>query len=325
MKFPAFLLWVAEFVEGTCDMTADDVGAYTRLLCHSWTRGGLPNDPARLARVAGVDVSPEVLAKFYLDPVDGLLKNKRQEEERQIQIERSERQSQKGKLSAAARAAARNRGQAAAQPEGNRGSTAVQPRLVPGSQPVVSCPDSAADPAAEENPHDQPELPIAEVPKSGASAEAQEVSDVNTWVPRLTAVQPRFNPGATGGATETQPHNTTQYKDQQQSKRAHEDFPTMEQVKACASMRCIPDDVAESYWHAREAMGWTKYGEPIHKWESDLQIYWKNYQTNAHKEKLRNANRPNTPSRQSLPQHLDRSKGTANEGFELPPGSVQQL
>ncbi len=64
---PAFPLYADDFLSGTADMSAEEVGAYIRLLCHQWSKGGLPNDEPRLARMAGLMGSPSlgyVVAKF---------------------------------------------------------------------------------------------------------------------------------------------------------------------------------------------------------------------------------------------------------------------
>jgi len=64
---PAFPFYADDFLSGTAEMTAEEVGGYVRLLCHQWAKGGLPNDEPRLARMAGLIGSPSigyVLAKF---------------------------------------------------------------------------------------------------------------------------------------------------------------------------------------------------------------------------------------------------------------------
>lgn len=78
-RAPAFPLYADDFLAGTADMSAEEVGGYIRLLCHQWTKGGLPNDPDRLARMAGLIGSPSlgyVVAKLTLCE-DGLLRHPR--------------------------------------------------------------------------------------------------------------------------------------------------------------------------------------------------------------------------------------------------------
>ena len=97
MKPPAFQFYADDFVGGTCDLSAADVGAYIRLLCYQWSRGAIPTEPEKLERVAGGKVSPDVLAKFP----DG--KNARMEQEREKQAAFREEQSRKGQAGAQAR------------------------------------------------------------------------------------------------------------------------------------------------------------------------------------------------------------------------------
>jgi hypothetical protein len=52
---------------------------YLRLLCHSWLRDGLPESVDVLSRLAGIQVSPDVLVKFPLCN-DGKRRNARLEE-----------------------------------------------------------------------------------------------------------------------------------------------------------------------------------------------------------------------------------------------------
>ena len=102
MKPPAFQFYADDFLGGTCDMTAEEVGAYIRLLCHQWNKGGIPNDPERLSRMAGVMPGPSLgyaSAKFRLCE-DGVLRNDRMEEERAKQQQFRASQSEKGKKGA---------------------------------------------------------------------------------------------------------------------------------------------------------------------------------------------------------------------------------
>jgi uncharacterized protein YdaU (DUF1376 family) len=94
---PAFQFYADDFIGGTCDLSASDVGAYIRLLCYQWSRGAIPSDAEKLERVAGVKVSADVLAKFP----DG--KNARMESEREKQSAFREEQSRKGRAGADAR------------------------------------------------------------------------------------------------------------------------------------------------------------------------------------------------------------------------------
>lgn len=75
------MLYVDDFLGGTSEMSAEEVGGYIRLLCHQWAKGGLPNDPERLGRMAGLLGSPSLryaVAKFSLCE-DGQLRHPRLE------------------------------------------------------------------------------------------------------------------------------------------------------------------------------------------------------------------------------------------------------
>lgn len=120
-KAPAFQFYADDFLAGTSDMSAEEVGGYIRLLCHQWTKGGIPNDPDRAARMAGLMGSPSVgyvLAKFSLCE-DGMLRNARMERVRQEQAEFKARQSTSGKSGAQKRwSKCQNDGDANGDPNG---------------------------------------------------------------------------------------------------------------------------------------------------------------------------------------------------------------
>jgi len=119
MKPPAFQFYADDFLGGTVDLSAEDVGAYIRLICFQWNRGELPKDSTAIDRVAGCKVSDHVLAKFPSG------KNKRLEAERQKQADYRLKQSANGRASAQARF--------------NGGSTTVQPSPQPkGNSPSPS-------------------------------------------------------------------------------------------------------------------------------------------------------------------------------------------
>ena len=120
MKPPAFQFYADDFLGGTVDLSAEDVGAYIRLICFQWNRGELPKDSTAVDRVAGCKVSDHVLAKFPSG------KNKRLEAERQKQADYRAKQSDKGHASAQARF--------------NRASTEPQPSPQPSPQPKGNSP-----------------------------------------------------------------------------------------------------------------------------------------------------------------------------------------
>ena len=101
-KAPAFQFYADDFLAGTADMAAEEVGGYIRLLCHQWSKGGIPSDEERSARIAGLIGSPSiryVLAKFTLCDGD-MLKNARLEQIRQEQADYKSKQASSGKTGA---------------------------------------------------------------------------------------------------------------------------------------------------------------------------------------------------------------------------------
>lgn len=72
-KSPAFLFYVQDFLVGTMDMTDEEVGIYTRLLCRQHQKGNIK--PELMS-----DLSEEVLSKFVKDN-QGNYYNKRLKQE----------------------------------------------------------------------------------------------------------------------------------------------------------------------------------------------------------------------------------------------------
>lgn len=82
---------------GTIAMTAEEVGAYIRLLCVQWDIGGLPNDDSTICRLGGCggNAVASIRAKFEVGQ-DGKLRNRRLEEEREKQRIYREKQAENG-------------------------------------------------------------------------------------------------------------------------------------------------------------------------------------------------------------------------------------
>lgn len=74
-------------------LSAEETGAYIRLLCYSWTHDGLPNDDAQLCRLGGCDGNAMASIRHKFGTCqDGRLRNARQEEVRNKQKEYREAQ-----------------------------------------------------------------------------------------------------------------------------------------------------------------------------------------------------------------------------------------
>jgi uncharacterized protein YdaU (DUF1376 family) len=80
VKAPAFQFYPSDFLMGTMMMSAEEVGAYIRLLCYQWDKGSVPNDDAALARIGGCggNTIVSIRYKFGIGP-DGNLRNGRLE------------------------------------------------------------------------------------------------------------------------------------------------------------------------------------------------------------------------------------------------------
>ena len=52
-RTPWMPFYCDDFVSSTADMSCEEVGAYTRLLCYLWTRGPLPIDDKIICRIGG--------------------------------------------------------------------------------------------------------------------------------------------------------------------------------------------------------------------------------------------------------------------------------
>ena len=133
-KAPAFQFYPKDFLtdEKVVRMSNTEVGIYIRLLSYCWLEGTLPLETAALAHMARMQVkqftklweNSTVKTCFHIGD-DGRLHHKRLDGEREKQESYRRRQSDKGKASAAAR------GSTAVQPNGNHGSTTVQPPVQP--------------------------------------------------------------------------------------------------------------------------------------------------------------------------------------------------
>lgn len=102
---PAFQIYAADFFMDTIDWTVEEIGIYWRLLQAQWVNQTLPNDPDRLARIAGCGPKKfssgwkKVKSKFKLTG-EGQLQNEKLEQTRQAQRKYRESQGIKGKKGA---------------------------------------------------------------------------------------------------------------------------------------------------------------------------------------------------------------------------------
>lgn len=98
-KPPAFQFYADNFLGGTADMSAEEVGVYIRMLCQQWTKGSLPDDDFRLVILTGgKKKSIQVVRQKFVKCVDGLLRNERMEQVREEQEAFRAKQAQNGAL-----------------------------------------------------------------------------------------------------------------------------------------------------------------------------------------------------------------------------------
>jgi uncharacterized protein YdaU (DUF1376 family) len=92
-------LWCDDLIASCVDMTPACFGAYMRLLCYAWTRGGIPDDQAACDRIAGgMDPSDwEAIRSRLAVMEDGRLTHERLELERLAVAEIREKRSEAGR------------------------------------------------------------------------------------------------------------------------------------------------------------------------------------------------------------------------------------
>lgn len=96
-KLPFMPLWCSEYLSDTSHLTAEQMGAYCRLNMTMWLHGGsLPNDPRKLARIAGVNtrrwhiVGPDVMS-FYVESNGRITQKRLNEEHKKVSLIREKR------------------------------------------------------------------------------------------------------------------------------------------------------------------------------------------------------------------------------------------
>jgi uncharacterized protein YdaU (DUF1376 family) len=99
-------LWCDDLIASCVDMTPACFGAYMRLLCYAWTRGGIPDDQAACHRIAG-GMEPgdwEAIRSRLTVMDDGRLTHERLELERLAVAEIRDERSRAGRAGGHARA-----------------------------------------------------------------------------------------------------------------------------------------------------------------------------------------------------------------------------
>jgi uncharacterized protein YdaU (DUF1376 family) len=92
-------LFCDDLIASTVDMTPACFGAYMRLICYAWTRGGLPNDERACDRIAG-GMEPgdwDTIRPRLIELDDGRLSHDRLERERAAVDSMAEKRSEAGR------------------------------------------------------------------------------------------------------------------------------------------------------------------------------------------------------------------------------------
>lgn len=105
MKAPAFQIYVADFDMDTAAWDNEEVGAYVRLLFYQWANEAIPDDPARLAKIARCSRTKFrkiwlIISQKFVPKSDGFLINLRLERTRHEKQQYIEGQQESGKKGA---------------------------------------------------------------------------------------------------------------------------------------------------------------------------------------------------------------------------------
>jgi uncharacterized protein YdaU (DUF1376 family) len=95
---PAFQFYWSDFLLGTQEMTAEELGGYMRLLCHQWHSFGVPDDDVKIAEIARCRGNAVAVLRQKFGMVkEGRLFNIRLEKVRQEQDAYREKQAEKAR------------------------------------------------------------------------------------------------------------------------------------------------------------------------------------------------------------------------------------
>lgn len=153
---PAFQFYPKDFLAdgNVAAMSLHEVGAYIKLLCYCWQEEAISANHQRLANMVGVSLVEfneniwPALQPCFVEG-DGLLRHKRLDAERQKQEEYRQKQSDRGKASAAARNHAATNHSTGHQPDYRQVQTGPQPKSnSPSPSPVSSICTTTKDASA---------------------------------------------------------------------------------------------------------------------------------------------------------------------------------
>lgn len=131
-KAPAFQLFAVDFLSDTLTWSAQELGVHLRLMMWSWDNGPVPVDMKRICRIDPEAAQVwDIVGPKWIANGQGGLTNPRLEKTRADQAEYRGRQAERGRRSAALRAAVN-------EPEGNQPATELPTEGQPEPQPKAN-------------------------------------------------------------------------------------------------------------------------------------------------------------------------------------------
>lgn len=243
MNAPFFKFYQKDFIASTVAMSAEEVGAFIRLLCYQWEHGEIPDDVEKLARIGGCSGSAveSVLNKFCIRSVSGL-KNARMEEVRASMIEIGE----KKRANIAKRWAGVSKNSQ--------------------NSPAEYKPDTSQIQAGYKPDTDVCSLNIQNAYLSEDRRQNKEVSLSPCVREAGSGVEPERSAAATASEEEPAPRGI--------GSREIPDWPS---VKAHADAIGLPEWKAQLWFNQMEGNGWLTNGQPVRKWRpllTSVRAYW---------------------------------------------------
>jgi uncharacterized protein YdaU (DUF1376 family) len=242
MNAPFFKFYPTDFIASTVAMSAEEAGAYIRLLCYQWEHGAIPDDAEKLARIGGCSGSAveSVLNKFCIRSVSGL-KNARMEEVRASMIENGEKK----------RANIAKRWAGVSKKSQN--------------DPEKYKPDTNTIQKEYKADTNEAGLNI----QNGYLPEARSQSTEDTHTPRT-------HEAGNGVEPEQRSASATVSEEEPRSVGSRE-IPSWPSVKNYANTIGLPEWKARLWFDDMEAVGWVHRGQPVRKWRpllTSVRTYW---------------------------------------------------
>ncbi len=243
MKAPFFKFFPTDFIASTVAMSAEEAGAYIRLLCYQWEHGEIPADVEKLARIGGCGTNTveSISYKFGIRSVSGW-KNARMEEVRAAMAEIVE----KNRANIAKRwAGVGKKRQNSA--DGYQTNTNAIPKEYEGDTTVS---------------HSY--IPNAYLPEARSQNKEESLS-------------PRVREAGNGVEPERIQPATVSEEEPAARGIGSREIPDWPSVKNVADAIGLPEWKARLWFDDMEAVGWVHRGQPVRKWRpllTSVRTYW---------------------------------------------------